>query len=164
MRVLLSLGSNLGERATNLRTACQELAAHEEIRLLTVSSFFESEPLGVTRQPAFLNAAAEIDTALTPMELLNAAKETEARMGRRPSQRWGPRVIDIDLVLCGDTVVETEALTVPHPRFRDRRFVLAPLAEIAPDAVDPVTGKTVAELAAAPEAQGQVKKLLSSSP
>jgi 2-amino-4-hydroxy-6-hydroxymethyldihydropteridine diphosphokinase len=106
-----------------------------------------------------LNLAAEIETAFDPLELLNAAKAIERGLGRTPTVRWGPREIDIDLVLWGSRIVETESLVLPHKEFRTRAFVLVPLAEIAPDAVDPVTGLSVRELAGRPEAQGDVTKL-----
>lgn len=147
--VYLSLGSNLGDRAEHLRRALEAVAALPDTRLVAQSSLHETAPWGVTDQPSFLNLAAEIGTALGPLELLNAVKAIELRLGRTQGPQWGPRVIDIDLVLWQDKVMETDALTLPHPRFRDRAFVLLPLREIAPDAVDPVTGRTVAELAAA---------------
>ncbi len=147
--VYLSLGSNLGDRAKNLRRAVEALSALPDTRVAAQSSIHETAPWGVTEQPSFLNLAAEIETAFGPLELLNAVKAVEVRLGRTPGPHWGPRVVDIDLVLWQDLVMETEALTLPHPRFRERAFVLLPLREIAPDVVDPVTGRTVAELAAA---------------
>lgn len=147
--VYLSMGSNLGDRAEHLRRALEAVAALPGTQLVAQSSLHETAPWGVTDQPSFLNLAAEIGTALGPLELLNAVKAIELRLGRTQGPQWGPRVIDIDLVLWQDTVMETDALTLPHARFRDRAFVLLPLREIAPDAVDPVTGRTVAELAAA---------------
>jgi 2-amino-4-hydroxy-6-hydroxymethyldihydropteridine diphosphokinase len=147
--VHLSLGSNLGDRAEHLRRALEAVEALPDTRLVAQSSIHETAPWGVTDQPSFLNLAAEIGTVLGPLELLNAVKAIELRLGRTPGPHWGPRVIDIDIVLWQDTEMETDALTLPHPRFRDRAFVLLPLREIAPDAVDPVTGRTVAELAAA---------------
>jgi 2-amino-4-hydroxy-6-hydroxymethyldihydropteridine diphosphokinase len=148
-RVLLSLGSNLGDRADYLRRAVEALASLPDTRLAAQSSIHETAPWGVTDQPSFLNLAVEIETALGPLELLNAVKAVEVRLGRTPGSHWGPRVIDIDLVLWQDKVMKTDALELPHPRFRERAFVLLPLREIAPDAVDPVTGRTVAELASA---------------
>ena len=147
--VYLSLGSNLGDRAEHLRRALEAVATLPDTRLVAQSSVHETVPWGVTDQPSFLNLAAAIETALGPLELLAAVKEIEGRLGRMPGPHWGPRVIDIDLVLWQDTVVESDALTLPHPRFRERAFVLLPLREIAPGAVDPVTGHTVDELAAA---------------
>jgi len=158
-QVFLSLGSNVGDRARNLRAALEALDGSEGIRLRRVSGCYETEPIGVKDQPAFLNVAAEIETVLQPLELLNAVKDVERGLGRIPSVRWGPRLIDIDIVLWGSRVIDTDRLSVPHPRFRSRAFVLAPLAEIAPDAVDPVTGLTVAELAASPDATGRVEQV-----
>ena len=146
--VYLSLGSNLGDRAEHLRRALEAVATLPDTRRVAQSSVHETVPWGVTDQPSFLNLAAAIETALGPLELLNAVKALETGLGRRPGPRWGPRVIDVDIVLFGDTVMDTPELTLPHPRFRERAFVLAPLAEIAPDAPDPVSGKTVAELLA----------------
>ena len=158
-RVHLALGTNLGDREANLREALACLGALMATHVRTVSHCYETEPLGVTGQPSFLNLAAEIWTAMAPLELLNAVKEIEERLGREASERWGPRVIDIDLILWGRTVTETEELTLPHREFRNRNFVLAPLAEIAPDAVDPVTGLTVADLLESPSAQGRIERL-----
>ncbi len=156
MRVHVSLGSNLGDRESNLRRALKALEADAGVAIIAVSHYYETKPVGMAEQPDFLNLAAEIETELAPLELLNAVKEIEARLGRAPSEHWGPRVIDIDIILWGQQMVTTEPLTVPHKEFRKRAFVLAPLAEIAPNAVDPVTGKTVAELLGSPEAQGRV--------
>jgi 2-amino-4-hydroxy-6-hydroxymethyldihydropteridine diphosphokinase len=159
MRVQLSLGSNIGDRVGKLRAALEALDALEGVCVTRVSHSYETEPVGNTDQPAFLNLAAEIETALEPLELLNAVKEIERRLARTPSSRWGPRTIDIDVILWGNRVMDTERLTLPHKEFRKRAFVLAPLAEIASDAVDPVTGCTVRELASRPEAVGRVTRL-----
>jgi len=146
--VHLALGCNLGDRMKTLRRAVAALDALESVDVVACSCVYETEPWGVTDQPAFLNMAVAVETALEPLELLDAVKDCEAGLGRAPRYRWGPREIDIDLVLWGDTVLETSRLALPHPAFRERAFVLAPLADIAGDAVDPVTGKTVASLAA----------------
>ena len=156
MRILLSMGGNLGDREENLRKALRALRALEGVSLIRVSHAYETEPLGDTAQPVFLNLAAEIETDLDPLELLDAVKDIEERLGRVATRRWGPRKIDIDLILCGAKVIDSERLTVPHPEFRKRAFVLTPLAEIAPDAIDPVTGQTVAELADSAVAEGEV--------
>jgi len=157
MIVQLSLGSNLGDRAACLRAALRALAAEAGVELLTWSHCYETEPMGFAAQPAFLNMAVEIETALGPLELLNAVKAIEAGIGRQKSTRWGPREIDIDIILWGDTVFASERLTLPHREFRRRAFVLAPMAEIAPSAVDPVSGETVAALAAHPDVEGWVE-------
>lgn len=157
MRVHLSLGSNLGDPAANLRQALKALKRIRGVSLTAISQVYETEPIGGVHQPAFWNMAAEIETDLTPLELLDSLKEIEGRMGRTRGVRSGPRVIDLDIILWGDTMLKSERLTLPHTDFRRRAFVLAPLAEIAPDAVDPVTGRTIAEMAASPEAEGWVR-------
>jgi len=141
--------------------ALAELDATPGISVSARSGFYETEPIGVVDQPKFLNAAAEIETELAPLELLNVCKAIEERLGRvrNTDDKWGPRVIDIDIVLWGDRVDQLDGLTIPHPEFRTRQFVLAPLEEIGGEVVDPVTGKTVAELAEAPEAQGGVRRV-----
>lgn len=155
MRVLLSLGSNLGDRDAYLSEAVSALAALPGVAVVATSSRHETEPVGERNQPSFLNMAAEIETERAPLELLNAVKAIESHLGRQPTYRWGPRVIDIDLILWGQCRFESETLTLPHPAFRERAFVLEPLAEIAPGAIDPVTGMTVAQLAA--NARGPVE-------
>lgn len=158
MQVLLSLGSNLGDRRANLSAALKALAGLDGVGLGSQSHCYETEAWGESGQSDFLNLAVEIETALEPLELLNAVKGIEAALGREAAPRWGPRVIDVDIILWGGTVLDTEELTVPHRGFRNRAFVLAPLSEIAPDAVDPVTGMTVEALAARPEATGRVRR------
>ena len=147
--VYLGLGSNLGDRRRNLEAALDALRAHPQIAVTAVSSFLETDPVGgPPGQGKFLNAAAKIETDLSPEALLEELKRVERALGRKPGPRWGPREIDLDILLYGDAVLETPNLTIPHPRMRERRFVLEPLAEIAPDARDPVTGRTVRELLA----------------
>jgi 2-amino-4-hydroxy-6-hydroxymethyldihydropteridine diphosphokinase len=159
MAVQLSLGSNLGVRRENLEAALAALGQLPETSLTRRSRIYETEPYGVTEQPDFLNMAVEIETGLQPLELLEAIKRIEHRLGRQHTEHWGPRNIDIDIVLWGDWVLETDRLTVPHPDYRRRAFVLIPLAEIVPEAVDPITGMTVAQLAAQPGLQGRVRRL-----
>ena len=162
MRVHLSLGSNLGDRVANLHAALRALNATDGIAVMTASQVYETEPLGDGAQVRFANLAAEIETAFEPLELLDAVKGIETALGRTHGPRWGPRIIDIDIVLCGPTVVETDRLIVPHRAFRNRAFVLTPLAEIAPSAIDPVTGRTVGQLARQPDLQGRVVGTLNS--
>jgi 2-amino-4-hydroxy-6-hydroxymethyldihydropteridine diphosphokinase len=146
MRVYLSLGVNIGDRAAMLDRAVRALEDSKHIGVARCSRHHETEPVGVVDQPRFLNMAVEIETELNPLELLEVVKTLETALGRVPAERWGPRAIDIDIILMGDRVVDTPELAVPHREFRNRAFVLEPLAEIAPEAVDPVTGRTVTDL------------------
>ena len=149
----LALGSNIGDREANLREAVDRLAS-EEIRVRRRSSLYETEPRELLDQPWFLNAVVEVETSLFPMQLLARVREIERQMGRRRVTPKGPRNIDIDILFYGRTVIATAELEVPHPRMAQRRFVLEPLAEIAPDFRHPVTGKTANEMLAALEPQG----------
>ena len=135
-RVFLGLGSNLGEREENLRAALERVGGLPGTRVVRVSSFRETPPWGVEDQPPFLNAAAEIRTALTPEELLEAVKRIESELGRVPTYHWGPRLIDIDLLLFGNERRDGERLTLPHPHILNRPFVWEPLQEIAPEVVE----------------------------
>ncbi len=147
--VYIGLGANLGKRRETVDAALAQLAAHPAIRVRTVSSLIETEPVGgPPGQPDYLNGAAEIETDLEPAALLAELKRIEHDLGRRQGPRWGPRRIDLDILLYNRLVLDTPDLTIPHPRLRERRFVLEPLSEIAPDAIDPITGLTVRDLAA----------------
>lgn len=153
----LSLGSNLGDRAANLLAAVEQL--HAAGRLVAVSALYETQPVDVPNQPWFLNCVAAIETDLTPKELLQLALRVEATMGRMRLSEKGARKIDIDVVLFGDRVVDEPGLKVPHPAMHGRRFVLEPLAEIAPEARHPELGKTALELLAALGTEQRVRRL-----
>jgi 2-amino-4-hydroxy-6-hydroxymethyldihydropteridine diphosphokinase len=135
--VYLGLGANLEDREASILSALKELDALPTITMTAVSSFYETAPVGVTDQPNFVNAVAEVRTTLTPDALLETVLALEKNRGRVRTQRWGPRVIDIDILLYGNVQRETPALTLPHPRLEERDFVLVPLAEIAPNLVLP---------------------------
>ena len=154
--VYLSLGSNLGDREANLRAAIERLAALGEVG--AVSSFYETEPVELARQPWFLNCAVALWTEKMPKQFLAALQGIEKAMGRQRTQPKGPRVIDLDILLFGNSVVDTAGLTIPHPALHQRRFVLEPLAEIAPEQRHPVFKRTVRELRDALPAGPAVRK------
>src|SRR6266853_805906 len=143
--VYLSLGSNIGDRAKNLRAAIDELP-HAGVAVTRVSSFYETEPVDLREQPWFLNCAVKVETHFDAIMLLRALREIEAKMGSRKLMAKGPRLIDMDILLYGTETINTKELQVPHPRMHLRRFVLVPLAEIAPEVVDPELKKTVKQL------------------
>lgn len=155
--VYLGLGSNIGDREAMLRSALEDLDK-PDLRLLRVSSIYETEPMGLRDQRWFLNLAAEFDCELFPRQLLQRTQRTERHYGRLRTLPNGPRTLDIDILLYGNSVVKTDGLEIPHPRYRERRFVLAPLAELNPGLRDPVSGKTVGAMLAG--LQGQTARKL----
>lgn len=140
----LSLGANIGDRAASLNTAIEKLSALGEV--IAVSSFYETEPVEMTDQPWFVNCAVKLETEKTPAQVLKGILEIESSMGRQRIQKKGPRIIDIDVLLFGSSILQTKGLTVPHTAMHERRFVLEPLAEIAPDAMHPVMHRTIKDL------------------
>jgi 2-amino-4-hydroxy-6-hydroxymethyldihydropteridine diphosphokinase len=145
-RAYLALGSNLGSRRSYLRRALGLLDADPDIDVVAVSAFRETDPVGYLDQPRFLNGACAVETDLSPRELLDRMLSIERRLGRdRSGPRFGPRTVDLDLLLYGDEVVDEPGLTVPHPRLAERRFVLEPLAELEPDLTLP-DGRRVSDL------------------
>lgn len=142
------MGSNLGDRERNLRRAMEALGRLQRTVLVSGSSLHETVPVGGVPQGMYLNAAAILETGLGPRELLDQLLRIETESGRkRPSQtRWGPRTLDLDLILYGDRVIDEDGLKVPHPRMHERLFVLAPLVEIAPDSMHPALNKSVRQL------------------
>ncbi len=143
--IYLSLGSNIGDREENLRAAMDELP-HAGVAITRVSSFYETEPMDLKEQPWFLNCVVEAETHFDPFMLLRALREIETKMGSKKLVAKGPRLMDIDILLYGTETIDTPELQVPHPRMHLRRFVLVPLAEIAPEAVYPGLKKTVKQL------------------
>jgi len=155
VRAFVGVGANLGDRSGSIGRAVALLAAREDIDVVAVSQLRETEPWGLVEQPPFLNGAVAIETDLGPRELLGVLLVVERALGRvRAGERWGPRTIDLDLLLYGDVLVDEPGLTLPHPRLHERRFALEPLAELAPDALVPGHGTVRQLLAALPEDQG----------
>ncbi len=152
MRAYLGLGGNIVEPAAAMAESLRLLNARDDVGVEAVSSLYRTPPWGVTDQPDFLNCVAALDTSLSARALLQACLDTERLLKRVRAERWGPRVIDIDVLLYGDQRIDEEGLQVPHPRMLQRAFVLAPLAEIAPD-LD-LDGQTVAQRLAAIDQQG----------
>jgi 2-amino-4-hydroxy-6-hydroxymethyldihydropteridine diphosphokinase len=132
----VGLGANLGDREGTIRAAVADLPG-----VVAVSTLRETDPVGITDQPRFLNGVAVLETELAPRELLDVLLAAERRLGRERGKRWGPRTIDLDLLLYGDEVIDETGLTIPHPRLHERRFVLEPLADLAPELVVPGHGR-----------------------
>ena len=160
-RVFVGLGSNLGDRLAALRRALDALDRLAAVDVVGVSSVYQTDPVGVRQQPDFLNAVAELRCQLEPEELLRSAQFIERKLGRQRRLRWGPREIDIDLLLWGSRVVRSATLSIPHPELAGRNFVLAPLAEIAPEFRTPLHDRTLAEMLAGSTDPGAVTKVAS---
>ena len=146
IRAFVGLGSNLGEREAHIRRAVDELARLPRTTMAHVSSLYDTDPVGDVEQPPFLNAVAWLETSLTPRELLWNLLLIEQRLGRVRAQKWGPRTIDLDILFYGASIVEEADLVVPHPEAHRRGFVLAPLAELDPDFIHPVTKLSIGRM------------------
>lgn len=154
--VYLSLGTNLGDRSANLENARNAL--QQAMTILRASSIYETEPWGFQDQPAFLNQVLKVSTSFEPLKLLDFLKNVESEMGRLANFRYGPRLIDLDILLYGRQVIKTQGLQIPHPHLHERAFVLEPLAEIAPNLVHPLMHKRISTLLAQAEDRDGVKK------
>ena len=158
MKYHLGLGSNLGRTKRNLDKAVSLLNS-KGIEIRKMSSIYKTEPVGLAAQPWFINQAVEVESGLSPRELLPLLKVIETDMGREATVPDGPRIIDLDILLAEDTVIGTVELTIPHPRLAERNFVLVPLAEIAPEAVHPVLKRTIRELCSRSKDRSRVEMI-----
>ena len=164
-RAFIGAGANLGEPVRQIRQAQDALQKSPGIEFLGASSLYRTQPVGPVEQPPFINAVFALEAEIGPQELLSLLLDIEQKMGRVRKERWGPRVIDLDLLFYGDEVIKEQGLEAPHPRLHERRFVLAPLAEIAPGFVHPVIQKSVSELLAGlPAGDFWVEKFQAKSP
>lgn len=146
VKAYLGLGSNIGNRELQLNEAIKILHAYQGIQVTQVSHIYETEPVGYTNQPTFLNLCIEIETELNPQSLLKCCLATEQQLHRKREIRWGPRTLDVDILLFGDQIIEQDNLSVPHPRMKERSFVLIPLNDIATNQIEPISNKSIGQL------------------
>ena len=159
-RAFIGAGANLGEPVRQIRQALDELEKSPGVKFLGVSSLYRTQPMGPIAQPPFVNAVFSLEYGMSPQDLLALLLSVEEKMGRIRRERWGPRVIDLDLLFFDEAIISEQGLEVPHPRLHERRFVLTPLVEIAPDVVHPILKKSAFDLLAALPAEGPwVEKL-----
>jgi len=161
--VYIGIGSNIGNKPHQCEQAISEILKVDHHKLLAKSSLFKTKPIGYTEQDWFVNGVIKIETDLEPVELLRALKAIEIRLGRRETFRWGPRAIDLDILIFDDDQIKTEELQIPHPLLHERQFVLVPLAEIERDLIHPILKKTVGELLEDVKEDQGVEKLAISS-
>ncbi len=154
--VFIGIGANLGPVRENFARALRSI--EKRARVVAVSSLYESDPVGPQDQPKFTNAVVKVETELSPFELLDHLKAVEKEIGRKKTKRWGPRVIDLDIIFYGDLVISTDSLVVPHPRAHERRFVLEPLLEIEPAAWHPVKDMAVRDICSGLENSQTISK------
>lgn len=154
----LSLGSNQGDRVKNLEDARLKISINPCIQITSLSSLYETEPVGYQEQEWFINQVLKVETTLSPLELLNVTQEIEKKLGRKRNIRWGPRTLDIDILFFEDSVLTTPDLTLPHPRLHERKFILVPLAEIAPSLIHPVLGESIINIVINTPDKNLVKK------
>ncbi|GEK34508.1 2-amino-4-hydroxy-6-hydroxymethyldihydropteridine diphosphokinase [Kurthia sibirica] len=154
MQAYISLGSNMGDKVESLKQAVQLLHGEKEIRVTAVSSIYDTDPVGYEDQDVFMNCIVEVDTSLSALDLLRSCQAIEQKLKRERIIRWGPRTMDLDIILYGEEIHDNEILTIPHARMHERAFVLVPLAEIAPYANQPVLGQSIDALLAELGSQG----------
>ncbi|MCD8926315.1 2-amino-4-hydroxy-6-hydroxymethyldihydropteridine diphosphokinase [Staphylococcus epidermidis] len=146
VKAYLGLGSNIGNRELQLNEAIKILHAYQGIQVTQVSHIYETEPVGYTNQPKFLNLCIEIETELNPQSLLKCCLATEQQLHRKREIRWGPRTLDVDILMFDDQIIEQDNLSVPHPRMKERSFVLIPLNDIATNQIEPISNKSIGQL------------------
>jgi len=146
MKVLISYGSNMGDKKENCREAIRRILKLKGVTILWESSFYRTDPVGIIEQDWFVNGLISVETDIPPEELLDRLLSIELQMGRVREEKWGPRLIDLDIISYGDQVMESEKLTLPHPETPNRAFVLIPIRQIEPTWIHPVTGKTAGEM------------------